>query len=283
MSPHQGNMAVWSDIACKRGHAEHTSRMVDVTIGIPTAYHDMSAIPARYLRHWKMLVWDPDLYPIDGGPYCPAYDAVSETIVNLGVWSPDETAMAVQVLDGHRRERVLDFGSQVGWFSLLAASCGCQVSGYDADAENASILRASAALNGWEDRIDVTRVRVDADTPALDIAGPVRLAKIDVEGAERDVIRILSPALDAGLVEHLLIEITPVFDSYYPDLVAGLAERGYEVFMLPPKQRPPVELDHPDVALIPWRLDTLGDAAMRATVASWDQAMCWFKHKQARW
>lgn len=49
----------------------------------------------------------------------------------------------------------LDYGANIGAFSVLVASRGCQVIAYEADPVNAEIARLNVALNGLEHLVDV--------------------------------------------------------------------------------------------------------------------------------
>lgn len=277
---HPNDMSAWPEIACQRGHGQHRTRQVHLDIGGPTAYRDLAPIPRRFKRSFDMLIWDPAVYPVDGGPYCPAHDAVSETIATHRIWEPQETTLTLQVCSSAELGIVVDFGSQVGWFSLLAMSCFRTVHAYDADAEDVRILRASADLNGWGFMLDSLHARIDADTRPLPAVARIRLAKIDIEGAEDQAVRVLWPSIEAGLVDHLLIEISPVFADYYPDLVASLLDAGYDGYLLPEKRTPPPRLDvFPDDLEAGW----IDPATARETVASWHQANCWFTRKGATW
>lgn len=286
MTPHPNDMTVWSEITCQRGHTEHTTRKITVDLAAPHRYGDYPQVPTRLQRAFTMHIYDPDLYPVDGGPYCPAHDAVSETIDSHGIWEPRETILTLHVCESARADQaMLDFGAQLGWFSLLAASCGLRVRAIDADTENLEAAWASAQANGWGAYVATWHMRVAPDTEPVDpdFLGPLRLVKIDVEGAERDAVRILWPSIEAGLVDHLLIEISPCFADYYPDLVCDLIDADYEAYLLPPKQSPPLSLDDPEHDLAPFRLDTLMRSTLRELVASWRQEDCWFKRRGASW
>jgi hypothetical protein len=275
-------MTHWEQIQCQRGHDTHRWTRVSVSLGGPTGYADLTPIPVRLGRRFEIDVWDPTAYPVDGGAYCCAHDSVSETIAALGVWAPDETTLALTVLDGRAGGRFYDFGAQAGWFTLLAASCGAAVTAFEADAENVRLLQQNATINGWRHLIDVEHVRVDERTEPL-APESVRLAKIDVEGAENHVIRVLWPSIAAGLVDHLLIEITPLFADYYPQLVADLVGAGYRAWVLPPKQHPPVDLADPETALAPYRLDDMPADKLAAMVAGWGQEMAFFSRTGTSW
>lgn len=282
MTPHPNAMTYWNEIRCQRGHDAHASVLTNVKLGGPHGYGDYPEVPARLARSFQMYVWDPNIHPVDGGPYCPAHDAVSETIITHNIWEPRETILALDALqpDGGIPPVFVDFGAQVGWFTLLAASSGAMVLGVEADETNRDLLAASVALNGWEDGVVIKPWRVGPDTPVLTVgdieARRVALAKIDIEGAERDAIRMLQPLIEGGYVERLLVEVSPVFDSYYPDLVAELVDAGYRAYTLPGKLRPPVSFEDPAEALAPFRIDDLGTNKLKALVAGWHQEDVWF-------
>lgn len=271
---HPADMSVWPEIACQRGHDTHASKLAEVGLGGQSGYHDYPPIPARLARSFEMLVFEWRNY--GDGPYCPAHDAVSETIDLLGIWEPPETIMALTVLESAPPGSVfLDLGAQIGWFSLLAASAGMEAIAVDADPEPLHLLAESAKRNRWDGLVHPWQMRINAETPVLP-AAPYRLVKLDLEGAEFDGIRILRPSLTAGLVDAVLMECSPVFSPGYPALVRSVIDLGYEAFLLPAKAIPPHPLEDPERDLMP-----LVDVA--ETVASWHQESVWFKRAGASW
>lgn len=271
---HPNDMSVWPEIACQREHGEHEAMLVDVKLGGQTGYADYAPIPARLTRNFEMLVFNWRTYASDG-PYCPGRDVVSEAIAIQGVWEPLETIAILSVLTS-KPGLVKDCGAQIGWFSLLAASCGCDVAAVEADAEPLRLLRVSAERNGWGAPIWTNHLRIDATTPP-EPAVSWRLVKIDVEGAEFDAIRVLRPALEAGKVDHILMECSPVFAEGYGMLVHGIVDLGYEAYAFPDKATPPARFELPEHDLIPLG----GDAA--ATVSAWHQESVWLRRAGAAW
>ena len=121
---------------------------------------------------------------------------------------------------------VLDVGANIGNHTVAFARAGAYVEAVEPNPEAAEILARNVALNGLEERVTVHRVGLsdragrgtprvpipgnlgsatidpDADGPVqlvtyadLRIARPVRLVKIDVEGAEMPVLRSCLPML----------------------------------------------------------------------------------------
>lgn len=274
---HPNDMTAWDDIACRRGCERHATRTVAVDLSEPHGYADLTPIPASLARRWDMAVWDPDLHPVDGGDYCPARDACSSTIVSDGVWEPAETVLALSVLGSAAPDqRMIDVGCQIGWYTCLAATQGVPVVAVDADADNLTVLHRTVDANGWGTWVDTHHLRVGPDTAPLG-GGPVRLVKIDVEGAEADAVAWLGPLLDAQLVDHLLVEVSPVFHGGYTDLARALVAYGFEAWRLPAKQIPPVVIDTP-----PDGLTRMAPADLDG-IDSWHQDNVWFRHRQAGW
>ena len=59
----------------------------------------------------------------------------------------------------------------------------------------------------------------------------MRLVKMDIEGAEEHALRVVWPLVKAGLVDHLLIELSPVFNDSYPALVDMIRGEGYRAWL----------------------------------------------------
>ena len=261
---HPNNMTAWDQIACQRGpfHVHHPLE-VQINLEASHGYTDCTPIPERLrCSAFSMLIWDPEEHPVDGGAYCPAHDAVSATIYEHKVWEPRETVLALDVFASKTPGVFLDLGAQLGWFTLLAASWERDVIAVEADNDNASMLQESLNGNGWDDLVEVHVKRIGRDPMPTDvnIAGfDVCLAKLDLEGAEREAIAELGPLIEEGRIANMLIEVSPVFDDYYPNLLAQLVASGFDAHRLPPKQRPPVVIE--GVAdLEPYRIEDVAEA-----------------------
>lgn len=264
---------VVAEIGCERGHATHEALWIEVALGGPTVYHDYPPVPERLARRFGMWVFDWRSYHREPGPYCPASGIHSQAIAETGIWEPPETVMALMVMDSAPvGSRVVDMGCAVGWYSLLAASYGMDVLAWDGDAEALRLLRRSAEDNGWD-----IRTRGDRITPATEpmAPAPCRLAKLDLEGAELDGVRVLWPSIRAGLVDHILIEVSPVFAGYYPGLVRALVTAGYRAYLIPDKRTPPYPLEDPGRDLTP--------LCKPGVLNEWEQRSVWLRREGALW
>jgi hypothetical protein len=268
---HPNDQTLWRAIECQAGHDRHDLIPLHVDLGRPHAYADLTAIPPDLARRFRMAVFDWKRYAGSEG-YCPGNDAVSETIAETGIWEPRETAMALKVMAGHEGDALVDFGAQLGWFCLLAASCGLDSFAFDADPEPLRLMHESFLLNGWMPFLHAEQVRVAPEIKSVRLPDHARLAKIDIEGAEDEAVRLLWPMLDRGTVDHVVMEVSPVFAPWYPELCAEIVDDGYEMYRMPDKQVPPVQVVDPAFL-------------ERVTDVSWidHQDSVWFRREDATW
>jgi hypothetical protein len=279
---HPADMSTWESIGCIRGHSHHETLEGSIRVGIH-GYHDYPLIPERFERMIDIEVWDWDQYR-DGVGYCPANDVVSETIWNLRIWEPIETTLVLSALTGNPGV-FMDMGAQLGWFSALAASTGAEVWAYEADPDVVEVLERNVPS------ATVIPARIgdkDLDGQIIPIPlpeGRVVLIKLDLEGDEPDAVAMLVPKLARGEIDHILMEVSPVFHDRYPGLVSGLVQCGFEAYTLPDKQTPPVRfVDFPaDLVAGGVALHELPDAELRDLVGSWHQANVWFCRPGVMW
>lgn len=277
MVTHPRDMTAWDEIACQRGCAEHYTRRVHVDLAKPHRYTDLPQVPAPLAVSFDMEVWDTDRHPVDADPrYCPAHDAVSETILSHGIWEPRETILTLDVFRGGRLARFMDFGAHIGWFSMLALAHGLPVQAVEADPLNMTMWMHNQA--GVLDQmpstscIDDIRISPDMTLPRPVRRGHPLLVKMDLEGAEPVAVDRYWPAVSAA--DHLLIEVSPCFHDGYPAMLARLIDSGYAAFTLPPKG----ELGLVGWrALAPYRFDR--DPHWAAMVAGWHQANVWLTRR----
>lgn len=164
-----------------------------------------------------MTVYDWSAYQGLAG-YCSGQDDVSRTIDLYGFWEAEETAKVLSVV--RPGDLVLDFGAHIGWYSRQCYLAGADVFAFEADPENVRLLRLNCPqVRVWEGWVK--------DHDRLSPSTQVRVVKADVEGAENDVLEVVSLLLDWRMVDFLLVECSPELDGYYPELVDGLIGRGY--------------------------------------------------------
>lgn len=237
--PHRNFMPAWDEIRCQRvNHGRHHSMPVEIDLSKHLPHSD---VPDPY----TLWIWDPAVHPVDGGPYCPAHDAVSATIWDYGIWEPRETAVALWAFR-HAKEGqgFVDFGAQIGWYSTIAVRCGIPTLAVECDEHNANMLEenlqgawTSGRTTSHADEPDwaIHRARIGpiSEFDSAAIPGGACLVKIDIEGAESDAIDLLRPSIEAGLVDRILMEVSPVFADYYGDLVVELIDMGYDALVVP--------------------------------------------------
>ncbi len=187
---------------CQAGHKSHDTKVVDTALG-------------------PFTIWDWQKYAGFEG-YCTGQDDVSMTLDLYGIWEDYDWLRAQRYVDG-RQGWALDFGSHIGWYAVMFALAGLDVLAVDADPINCELLEINARNFGV--RIRVRNAWVADMGPMVPIGDTV-LIKSDVEGAEQDVMRVCA---DIILDSHpaLLLECSPEFDSYYPQMIDDLIAMGY--------------------------------------------------------
>jgi len=164
--------------------------------------------------------------------WCPADDIISEQIDQKGHWEEYETALISDILKQPRRyNRVYDFGSQIGWYSMLALLSGYNVHSFEADEESASLLLGSVHMNGTYN-IEVQTGIVDKESKVRP-ADRIHLLKCDIEGEEPEAFRIMKDSFLKGDVDYAVFEISPVFHDRYPALIKNIKECGYRAYVIP--------------------------------------------------
>lgn len=276
MTPHRNFMPAWDEIRCQRvNHARHHSMPVEIDLSKHLPHCDA---PDPY----TLWIWDTAVHPVDGGPYCPAHDAVSETIWKHGIWEPRETAVALWAFN-HAQEGqgFVDFGAQIGWYSTLALRCGIPVLAVECDEHNANMLEENLLSNDPRTPDDpfsgpdwvVVRDRIGpASSRASDrIPGSACLVKIDIEGAENEAYLKLRPSIEAGSIDRILMEVSPVFADYYGELVVELIDMGYDALVIPTADEVPVGFTGSARDMQIFTLCTQTKDQIAAEVNSWHQ------------
>lgn len=195
---------------CQAKHKKHDRLLVDTQQG-------------------EMYVYDYDQYNGFNG-YCTGQDDISRTLQNTGVWEPIETAIIKEILEnGDRNASVIDFGTHIGWFTLMAAEAGYKVIGYEGDIENAETLLLNLKHHSVDDQVTIRQKWISPELEPLEMQD-VELLKIDIEGSERFAIDACRDLFLQKKINHALIEISPTFNDTYPALVDFILSCGYKAF-----------------------------------------------------
>jgi hypothetical protein len=165
-----------------------------------------------------MIIFDWSQYRGLTGEYCTGQDDVSMTLEQTGSWDIPMTKLINELT--HKGALFVDVGCHIGYFSRVATNNGCEVIAYDGDAENLELFtinnpNASANLFWFDENIGwIEPMRID-------------LLKIDIEGAERFAIEYFSLCK----IKNIIIEVSPVFNDSYPELINRLSDT-YNVYNL---------------------------------------------------
>lgn len=223
--------------ACQAGHKDHDTLRIDLQLG--GKHHgilDVASIPERFARKLKFEVYNFRKYFGFKG-FCYGQDVTSGSIYTQGIWEASETLLMLEILEkGNKDNLVLDFGSQVGWYSVLAALSGHKVFSFEAIGENIDLMMRNAYLNDVADGV-ITPILgwIDETTyPFLTIKN-VEFFKSDIEGSDKESVRMCDHLFRDRRVNYALIEISPCFNDSYPELVKKVADYGYGVYRIPDK------------------------------------------------
>ncbi|EFJ51700.1 hypothetical protein VOLCADRAFT_87414 [Volvox carteri f. nagariensis] len=105
-------------------------------------------------------VWPPVKLPLSAVVAFNTMKRIPWCFFLLGRWNPEETRGAVEIFSRYCGKRgapqlVLDVGSHVGYYSLLAAAFGCKAFAFDGNKEVLAYLNMSIALNDFSNRVRV--------------------------------------------------------------------------------------------------------------------------------
>ena len=219
---------------------------------------------------WGTRVWTrrheartPQGFMLASGMH-PAY-----ALMRAGNFEPAETELLSREL-GHATLFV-DVGANIGYYTLLARQRGVRVIAFEPQPQNLDALFRNLKLNDWEDGVEVFPLALSAAPGLLTLYGasgpsaslvkgwagyserhtrtvPVNtldnvlgarlagerlLIKIDVEGAEHDVLRGASAVLSSRprpvwLVEICLGEFAPGSNAGFTQIFELFSSQGYE-------------------------------------------------------
>jgi hypothetical protein len=193
-------------------------------------FPDLTPIPERLHKSFSMELRDEQGIDEDW--------AVSDTIRQLGVWEPVETAVLSSAFAGNLDSVFVDIGCHIGWYTIIAREWGLSVISIDGLQVNLDVLRRrnDRYIHRFHEWID------KGWSPDIFWPEPC-IVKMDIEGAERWAVDAMWDLFDVGSVTHCLMEVSPVFNDSYPALIDRLVGIGYECWVLPEKQADPPPLD----------------------------------------
>lgn len=200
-----------------------------VNLGQCHEFPDLTPIPPRLWKSFNIEIFD-DM-EADGDW------AVSDSIAVHGVWEPVETAVLSSAFAGGGAYGFIDIGCHVGWYTAIARAWGLPVLAIDAVAECIDMLDRRG-----DSEIHASQLWVDAEFPERAITPPPgipQILKVDIEGAEIHVIQWARELFLSRTITHALIEMSPVFNTTYPNIANVLIAAGYECWVLPDKRTPP--------------------------------------------
>ena len=204
---------------------------------------------------------------------------VDRTIYCTGEWEPRETALIAEIL--RPGDVFVDVGANIGYFTLLASSLvgpAGRVIAVEANPRTFKLLEANVRLNGCAN-VDLRHVAAgeasgfatlfereagNAGGDQVDFAGqgepgaipverldalvseqPVRLIKLDIEGAEAKALRGATGLLERGDAPDLVFEFTPKFLAGMGDdpreLIGSLERLGYRLATIGDAGRNPTD------------------------------------------
>lgn len=190
---------------CQAGHTSHDTKLVPTSEG-------------------EMVVFDWEKYE-DFNGYCPGQDDVSRTLDKYGVWDLLQSNLLEYILSDKDGGVFIDVGAHIGWFSRLALRKGYVVHAYEGELEMNRLLAMNARKaiqhDIWFDE------HLEPEKTLFDVR--VKAMKIDIEGSERFAIQYFHELIIKQMVDNILMEVSPCFNSSYPALIKQLSDIGYTV------------------------------------------------------
>lgn len=196
---------------CQVGHKKHLRKLVNTIIG-------------------DIMIYDWGKYMIYPGKYCTGQDAVSQTLEQTLSWDIRVHERIEKLLsEGNNSNVFLDVGCHIGYFSRLASNKGYKIIAFDGDKENLELAKINVPgakiIYKWfsKDTKPWTFCKFKAKYPEIEVM------KIDIEGAEKYAIKFVDELLLERKIKNIVIEVSPVFNDSYPDLINLLVKYGFVV------------------------------------------------------
>ncbi len=198
---------------------------IEVRLLGQSGFWDVPPIPDRLSCKFELMIYD------------KTEDTVSIGLKEYGIWEGWETVLVLEILKtGDNSKIVVDLGSHIGWYSIIAAMNGYKVYAFDESTERIAMLNESARLNNCNNNISCTHIRIDKDTKLpVDFSCGIRFFKCDLDANDLYAVKLYYHLFKAGMIDYAMIEISPCFNNSYIELVELIAECGYDVYIIPDK------------------------------------------------
>jgi len=243
-SEHVDSLVTGTHTNCQIGCATHRHTAVPIDLSFSNRYvPDYPQLPDIKFRI------DCFVEPVasSAAGYCPGRGEVSRSIRSQGIWEGYDTGLAISILEDKSPGIFMDFGSNVGWYSIIARGLDRNVLAFEADPHFIQSMEVSMSNNGFNTDWMIVHGWIDEDTPSLPIqagldpAPHVRLVKSDTEGAECHVIHMLQNFFEHGMIDYMMLELSPMFGGWEETQDAlSLRKDKYELFKVPDKGYDPV-------------------------------------------
>lgn len=185
---------------CVFDHGIHATKTVDTVQG-PMVIFDWE-------RYFRQVGW------------CPGQDDVSRTLDLYGMWEQPDYERWLTTLSDTAPGVVVDVGAHIGWYTRPARLAGHDVLAVDWDAERRRVHWLNEPSTHF---LSMEGLRpVSAQPWSQDV-----FLKVDIEGREDDAIAATLPWWENRQIHTALLEISPVFEDYYPTMLGRLRAFGY--------------------------------------------------------
>ena len=193
-------------------------------------------------------------------------DLISGDLIKNNIWEEQITKQYVDMLKKiNKNDLIIDVGSNIGYYSLIAAAYNYQVFAFEPFEKNYNKFETSIFLNSFYNNITLYKnivsdtsnkfksleivpgpiinygcITINNDkgnikTIALDdlnISKNIGILKIDVEGHEYEVIEGCKKLITNNQVKNIIIEISPKFldIKYCLDIIQFIISNSYYIY-----------------------------------------------------
>lgn len=161
--------------------------------------------------------------------YCSGKDDISRTLLNGEGWEKETTPLVLSILKtGSAENLVLDFGANIGWYTVMAAKAGYNVLSFEGNKETCSLLNRNVRMNNCLGTVQSRFAWIDGDSEPLELSHRVELFKSDLEGNDHHAVKMCENLFSERRINYALIEVSPVFTPEHKDLPKRIEDYGYE-------------------------------------------------------